>query len=57
MKLTYTVQVVLKLLLVIALAIILFIVGLMIGYGVIGNGQASDIFRPSIWQHIFAFFQ
>ncbi|SET25301.1 DNA-directed RNA polymerase subunit beta [Salinibacillus kushneri] len=26
--------------------------GLMIGYGVIGNGQPSDAFDTSTWQHI-----
>ncbi|HJF18746.1 MAG TPA: DNA-directed RNA polymerase subunit beta [Enterococcus columbae] len=57
MKLSYTLQVVLKLVLVLVLAIILFFVGLMIGYGVIGNGKATDVFNPSIWQHIFAFFK
>lgn len=41
---------------VIILAVILFIVGLMIGYGIIGDGKMSEILKASTWQHIFDFF-
>lgn len=41
---------------VILIAIVLFFVGLMIGYGFIGDGQPFGIFSDKLWQHIFEFF-
>ncbi|WP_420805038.1 DNA-directed RNA polymerase subunit beta [Lacticaseibacillus brantae] len=35
-------------------ALILLILGLMIGYGV-GGGNPFRVFLPSTWQHIFDF--
>ncbi|MGX7350970.1 DNA-directed RNA polymerase subunit beta [Enterococcus canis] len=40
---------------VILLMMLLFIIGTMIGYGVIGSGKATDVFNFSIWQHILDF--
>ena len=51
----YIIKVLLKILLVVILAIVLFVVGLMIGYGIMGDGHALDVFKPSIWRHIFDF--
>ncbi|OJG28455.1 hypothetical protein RU98_GL000048 [Enterococcus caccae] len=47
----------LKVLVVIALVIILFVAGTMIGYGVIGGGNPKDVFKEEIWTHISDFFK
>ncbi|MFB8580939.1 DNA-directed RNA polymerase subunit beta [Enterococcus gallinarum] len=44
-----------KILLVILLAILLFIAGTMIGYGVIGDGMPLKVFSPHLWNHILDF--
>jgi len=44
-----------KILLVILGAILLFIAGTMIGYGIIGDGSPFKVFSPSLWNHIFDF--
>lgn len=44
-----------KILIVILLAILLFLTGTMIGYGVIGDGSPFKVFSPSLWNHIFEF--
>ncbi|MGM9904396.1 hypothetical protein A5844_001654 [Enterococcus sp. 10A9_DIV0425] len=46
-----------KILVVIFLAILLFIIGTMIGYGLIGGGSPLKVFQPSLWLHIFDFFK
>jgi hypothetical protein len=51
----YIVVTLLKILVVIALIIILFVAGTMIGYGVIGNGNPRDVFDEKIWTHIMTF--
>lgn len=51
----YILTTLIKILFVILLAIILLMVGLMIGYGVIGGGNATDVFKPEVWQHIYQF--
>lgn len=51
----YIVLALLKILLVIALIIILFVVGTMIGYSVIGDGKATDVFNKEVWTHILDF--
>lgn len=33
--------------------IIIFIVGTMIGYGLIGGGNALDLFRLETWSHLY----
>ena len=41
---------------IILLALVVFCVGLMIGYAVIGDGESIfDIFKPSTWQNILNF--
>lgn len=45
-----------KILLVIFIAMILFFVGLMVGYGYIGDGNPTGVFSGKLWQHIFEFF-
>ncbi|HPJ00720.1 MAG TPA: DNA-directed RNA polymerase subunit beta [Enterococcus sp.] len=37
-------------------AILLFFIGLMIGYGVIGDGSPFHVFNRELWQHILDFF-
>lgn len=44
-----------KILLVIFLVIILFAVGTMIGYGIIGDGMPLKVFSPKLWNHILDF--
>ncbi len=44
-----------KLLVVLILVVVLFVVGLMIGYGFFGEGSPKDILSPTIWQHIWQF--
>lgn len=46
-----------KVLSVIVLAMFLFFIGLMIGYGVIGDGSPTQVFSRALWQHIFEFIQ
>ncbi|GEQ49859.1 DNA-directed RNA polymerase subunit beta [Tetragenococcus koreensis] len=46
-----------KILSVIVLAMLLFSIGLMIGYGVIGDGSPMHVFSRALWQHIFEFIQ
>jgi hypothetical protein len=53
----YILTTVSKIFLVIILAIILFLVGLMVGYGVIGDGSPMDVFNSELWAHIFDFFR
>ncbi|MBP2097907.1 DNA-directed RNA polymerase subunit beta [Enterococcus rivorum] len=51
----YIVVTLLKILVVIALVIILFVAGTMIGYGVIGGGDPRDVFKEEVWTHIMEF--
>lgn len=51
----YIVVTLLKILVVIALVIILFVAGTMIGYGVIGGGNPRDVFKVDVWAHIMEF--
>lgn len=44
-----------KVCLVFLLFIALFILGTMIGYGVLGNHSLTDVFHVSVWQHILDF--
>ncbi|MFP3355873.1 DNA-directed RNA polymerase subunit beta [Planococcus sp. SIMBA_143] len=43
----------LRILLVIALLVVMAALGAMIGYGVIGDGNAGDALKWETWQHIF----
>lgn len=47
----------LKILLVIICLLGLFILGLMVGYSMIGAGKATDVFHRETWTHIFQFLQ
>lgn len=42
-----------KFLIVFALMIVSLFSGAMIGYGVLGDGNALDVFKPSTWTHIY----
>ncbi|KAF1305478.1 DNA-directed RNA polymerase subunit beta [Enterococcus saccharolyticus] len=44
-----------KVLVVILIAMILFFVGLMIGYGVIGDGSPFQVFDGELWDRILDF--
>ncbi|KFN90732.1 hypothetical protein TMUPMC115_1755 [Tetragenococcus muriaticus PMC-11-5] len=35
----------------------LFFIGLMVGYGLIGDGSPMQVFNRTLWQHIFEFIQ
>lgn len=47
----------LKILAFIVSFILLVAIGLMIGYGGIGDGKASEVFSSSTWSHIMEYFQ
>ncbi|MEK0286904.1 DNA-directed RNA polymerase subunit beta [Caldifermentibacillus hisashii] len=42
----------LRLIIVLFLILLLFFIGAMIGYGVIGDGKPTDVFKKSTWTHI-----
>ncbi|OJG14070.1 hypothetical protein RU96_GL001427 [Enterococcus canintestini] len=44
-----------KILFVLLLAMIMFIIGTMIGYGGIGEGMPLKVFYPGLWTHILDF--
>ncbi|MCJ0588612.1 DNA-directed RNA polymerase subunit beta [Enterococcus cecorum] len=44
-----------KIFFVFTLAVLLFFVGLVIGYGIIGDGHPLEVLNPAIWYHIFDF--
>lgn len=47
---------ILKVLLVIVLIILAFVLGAMVGYGILGDGNPFAIFEMETWEHIFSFF-
>lgn len=51
----YVVSTLAKILGVMLLAILLFIIGTMIGYGGFGGGMPLKVFYPGLWTHIFDF--
>ena len=51
----YITNVLIKVFLVFIMAVVLFFIGLMIGYGIIGDGHPLEVLNPSIWRHIFDF--
>lgn len=53
---TQMVTFILKVLLVIVLIAIALILGAMVGYGIIGDGNPFAIFEMSTWGHIFSYF-
>lgn len=53
----YIIVTLLKILVVIALIIILFVTGTMIGYGIVGGGNPKDVFNKEVWTHILDFFK
>ncbi len=44
-----------KVVLVLLGIIFLFLIGISIGYAVIGDGKMQDVFNGQIWDHIFSF--
>ena len=43
----------LRIIIVLVLIVICFFIGTMIGYGVIGDGNPTDVFHKETWSHIF----
>ena len=43
----------LRVVLVLVLIVVAAILGTMVGYSVIGQGKAMDVFKLETWQHIF----
>lgn len=43
----------LRIVIILILVVVAAIVGSMVGYSVIGEGKAMDVFKPATWQHIF----
>lgn len=52
-----TVSFVLKIMLVIVLIVLAFIIGAMVGYGVLGDGEPAGVFDSVIWENIFNYFK
>lgn len=46
---------ILWILLFLLLASVLFAIGLMVGYGVLGNGETMQVFQRETWEHIVDF--
>lgn len=42
----------LRVIIIIALIFVSMTLGAAIGYGVLGDGKASDVFKPSTWTHL-----
>lgn len=42
----------LRVIIVLLLAVVALVLGLMVGYGVIGDGNATEVLRKETWQHI-----
>ncbi|PLR76182.1 DNA-directed RNA polymerase subunit beta [Bacillus sp. V3-13] len=42
----------LRVIIVIVLIFVCLVAGAMVGYGVIGDGKATDVFKESTWTHI-----
>jgi hypothetical protein len=42
----------LRVIMIIALIFVSMTLGAAIGYGVLGDGKASDVFKPSTWTHL-----
>lgn len=51
----YILTTLVKILVVLLLAIIMFILGTMIGYGGFGDGMPLKVFYPGLWTHILDF--
>lgn len=51
----YILYTLIKIMAVFFMAFLLFFVGLMIGYGVIGDGSPMDVFQGNLWGNIFRF--
>lgn len=48
---------IIKVSIVILLVVAAFVIGVMLGYGVIGDGgNPMDVFDPDMWHHILNFF-
>lgn len=51
----YIITTLVKILFVLLLAMIMFIIGTMVGYGGIGEGMPLKVFYPGLWTHILDF--
>lgn len=45
-----------KVILVLLLIVVMFIIGAMVGYGVIGDGDPMAVFDPALWEHLLSYF-
>jgi len=45
-----------KVIFVLLLIAVMFIIGAMVGYGVIGDGDPMAIFEPELWEHLLGYF-
>lgn len=46
----------LMILIIVVVILLVFLIGAMIGFGVLGDGNPFSIFDPATWKHIFSFF-
>ena len=47
----------LKFVIVLVLIVAFVIIGAMVGYGVLGDGEVLDVFKPATWTHIIDLIQ
>lgn len=47
----------LRLIIVLLIAAVIFYIGIVVGYTVIGNGKASDILNSESWRNFFTLFK
>ena len=47
----------LRVIIIIALIFVSMTIGAAVGFGVLGDGKASDVFKPSTWTHIIDLIQ
>lgn len=54
----FFVSAIIRLLVIIGITLVLFVVGMMIGYSMLGEGNNPfEVFQPSTWEHIKNFVQ
>jgi hypothetical protein len=47
----------LRLIVILLIAAVVFYAGIVVGFAVIGNGKASEVLKPAIWQNFFSLFK
>ncbi|MDR3157300.1 MAG: DNA-directed RNA polymerase subunit beta [Lactobacillales bacterium] len=53
----YIVRNITKIIILLILTVGLFIVGTVIGFGILGRGKPSDVFHRDLWENVFYYFR